>query len=337
VTTLSLAPDSFTTLTVLLIIRSLAVLLAVLPVADVFAAIGPLEGALAMLFIIEVFSFVFPAVGPSEETSALHLVSVPLARVDTSIAPSVLAIALDVVVDEIASELGCVCPDEDSVAVLLALVVDACVLGTVGPRLSTIPVLFVFEPLAHVRSPIKVSEGTLTIGHVILPIAGVHVQISVEKTAFAASFIVFPVSLVQATIRPLNDTFALSDLSALKPFTSVLGSRLNGCLGACLSFAKRSLIFVLIVNKCAQVLSSCHDILVLETALHYIGSKIMRSAPSDLRFVNAKFVNLVSLLRQLLTGFIASVSRLNLSGRTGHFVFIHIEGVELFSHAVLLC
>jgi len=173
--TLSFAPDAFTTFTICLEIGSLAVLLAVFPLADVLATVRPFKSSLSMLLIIQVFTLVFPAVRPSEQTSALHLIAEPLACVDASITPSVLSIALDIIVDEVTLELRSICPNEDTMSMLFAFLVDAGVFGAVGPRFCAFAVLLVFKPLAYVRSSVIVSEGAVSIRHVVLPITCVDI------------------------------------------------------------------------------------------------------------------------------------------------------------------
>jgi hypothetical protein len=60
-------------------IDTIAVLLALVPVADVLATVRPLESALTLLHIVYVVAHIFPAVWPGEGTVTFHLVVTPLA------------------------------------------------------------------------------------------------------------------------------------------------------------------------------------------------------------------------------------------------------------------
>lgn len=68
-----------------------AVLLAVSPAPHVLTAIGPVEGAGAVLFVVLILAFVFAAISPLNFAEAVHLVVLPVPLVLPVLAPDVLA------------------------------------------------------------------------------------------------------------------------------------------------------------------------------------------------------------------------------------------------------
>ncbi len=67
------------------IVDSLSVLLSFVPVTDIFSAIGPLEGPLALFHVIDVLANVLPSIGPRERPVSLHLVVYPISVEDSPI------------------------------------------------------------------------------------------------------------------------------------------------------------------------------------------------------------------------------------------------------------
>ena len=98
---LSLLPDALT-FPAILDVGAAAMLLTFLPVTDVLATVGPLEGTMAVLLVIHILANVLAAVRPSECAVTLHLVIDPFSVVDSAISPDVLADAVNVVLVELA-------------------------------------------------------------------------------------------------------------------------------------------------------------------------------------------------------------------------------------------
>ena len=83
-------------------VGSEAVLLALVPPALVFAAVGPVVDAEAFFLIHEVLAIVAHTISIDVDAVALHIVRLPLAVVLTTILPKVHAVAINLVVEPLA-------------------------------------------------------------------------------------------------------------------------------------------------------------------------------------------------------------------------------------------
>lgn len=92
-------PDSHARDTVVVGDDSAAVLFVVEPLACVYAAVCPLEGALTLLDVIEEFAFVLASIGPCHLAITVHLIFFPLPNVFAAVGPRVLSLSVDLVVE----------------------------------------------------------------------------------------------------------------------------------------------------------------------------------------------------------------------------------------------
>ena len=228
-------PDALTLLA-LFDVGAAAVLLALEPLADVLATIGPLESTMAVLLIVHVLADVLAAIRPSESALAFHLVVHPLAVVDAAIGPDVLAIAVDVILVELAIIGRLIRPDEFSAPVLHALFVVSLVLGTIGPLLQTISVLLVLVPVTLISRAVEVRVDAEAIGLVLGPLSLVDVALRVHEPAEAIGHPVAPKAVIPGAIGPDLDTAAVLLLRGHEPLSLVHGTvlqhlnRLDGTL-----------------------------------------------------------------------------------------------------------
>lgn len=118
---LSVFPLSVFLLTFGIDIDSFTVLFALVPVTNVFSAIGPLESTLALLHVIDVLAYVLSAIWPGESTMTFHLVVLPVTSVDSAISPLIDTTSMNVVIEEVSSESALVCPCELASAMFLSL------------------------------------------------------------------------------------------------------------------------------------------------------------------------------------------------------------------------
>lgn len=70
-------------------VLSSSMLFALFPTALVLAAIGPCEGAKAVLLIFQVFSLIDPTIYPSGDSVSVHLVVLPLALILLVVVPHI--------------------------------------------------------------------------------------------------------------------------------------------------------------------------------------------------------------------------------------------------------
>ena len=125
-------PDAFAFLA-LFDVGPSAVLLALVPLADVLATIRPLESSAAVFLVVHVLTNIATPVGPSESARAFHLVVDPLAVVDSAISPDVSAVAVDVVLEELSIVGALVRPNEFTATVLHAFLEFSLVNASVFP------------------------------------------------------------------------------------------------------------------------------------------------------------------------------------------------------------
>lgn len=85
-----------------------AVLLAVLPAADIFASVGPVECPVPLFLVIFVLALIFAAVSPLDFTEPMHFVMLPIPHILPVLAPDVLpciksehTFSMDLVVEEL--------------------------------------------------------------------------------------------------------------------------------------------------------------------------------------------------------------------------------------------
>ena len=201
-------PDALPLLA-LLNVDSLSVLLALTPLADVLATVGPLERAVSVLLVILVAAHVSTPVTPGEGALALHFVVDPLTAVDSPIGPLVLALAVNIILEEVSFVGTLVRPNEFSSAVLHSLLVLAIVLGSVRPLLDPEAMLLVCKPLALVTTAVEVGVYPVAIGLVFSPLAFVYVAFCVHKSAVAIGHAVAPKPIVPGSIWPDLDSSAV--------------------------------------------------------------------------------------------------------------------------------
>ena len=158
--------------------RAFAVHLAVLPLARVHAAVGPLEGAIAVPLVIQVVSLVYSAVRPSVLAATVHVARVPLSDVLPPIEPLVSSMALHLIVDPVAGVEGAIRPEIRPEAILLPQAEVTVKSGAISPAFDSITVIQVIFPLANITLlailRLKVPEAICLI---VLPIALVSVPI----------------------------------------------------------------------------------------------------------------------------------------------------------------
>ena len=115
-------PDAAALLAILHI-DALAMLLPVLPLTVVAAAIGPREGAEAVLLVLFVVADVSTAVWPGEVSTTLHFGVDPGAVVGATVGPGIHADAVELIVEEVTFVAALVGPDEFALAGFLAFFV----------------------------------------------------------------------------------------------------------------------------------------------------------------------------------------------------------------------
>ena len=223
---LTLLPDSLA-LPAVLDVCTAAVLLALLPVADVLTSIRPLEGAMAVFLIVHVLADVLAAIGPGEGACALHLVVDPLAVVDAAVRPDVFANAMDVVLVELAVVRALVRPDKFTAAMLHSVLIIALVLGAIRPLLDAVAMLLVLLPGALVTTTVEVRIHTVAIGLVVGPLTLVHVAFRVHQTSEPIGHAVLPESVVAGAIRPDLHAATVLLVGADKPLTLIHGAVLE--------------------------------------------------------------------------------------------------------------
>lgn len=219
-------PDALPLLA-LLDVDSFSVLLALAPLADVLAAVGPLESAVSVLLIILVAAHVPTPVTPREGALAFHFVVDPLSAVYSPVGPSVLTLAMNIILEEVAFVCALVRPNEFSSAVLHSLLILAIVLGSIRPLLDSEAMLFVCKPLALVTTTVEVSIHSVAIGLVFCPLAFVYIAFSVDESTIAIGHAIAPKSIVPGSIWPnLDSTTVLLTLSVGlgKPLTLINSS-----------------------------------------------------------------------------------------------------------------
>jgi len=137
-------------------------LFSVLPRADVFISIGPLECAFAILLPIFEVPFIPPSIGPHFQASPLHIAQTefPLVQL-VQVSKVILAVALKLAIDEVAFIVAAVFPLKLAFAILLPLVKLTHVPGcTIIPRLFSIAMLHIFKPFSLIPSIISVDENS---------------------------------------------------------------------------------------------------------------------------------------------------------------------------------
>ena len=109
-------------------VNAFAMLFTLEPFAVVATTIGPGKDTVAMLLIIFVIADVFTAVTPSEHTLAFHSVVNPVTVKDATVGPDILAAPVNIVIVKGAFIRALVSPHKFTFAVLFAFLVFAGVL-----------------------------------------------------------------------------------------------------------------------------------------------------------------------------------------------------------------
>jgi len=105
-------------LLVIFIHNSIAMLLAIFPMADLFLAILPKKFAEAMFLVILVITFVYSAIWPCENPLPVYSVMFPRSFKHSAIYPTVLSVAVDIIFSKVACIWTTICPLEFPFAVL---------------------------------------------------------------------------------------------------------------------------------------------------------------------------------------------------------------------------
>mmetsp|Transcript_95877 Transcript_95877/g.310790 ORF Transcript_95877/g.310790 Transcript_95877/m.310790 type:complete len:259 (-) Transcript_95877:322-1098(-) len=180
-----------------------AVLLAVVPEADVAPAVLPLEDAEALLLILHVLAAVAAAVWPAVLPAAMDLGVAPGAKKLPAIRTEVVPVAVDAIVPPLASVLRIIGPEVDTMALSLALqelpaearpVLAELLAGAVLQRLKPTPPEDTF--------PIFSKIGAQALRHALVPLPNVDVPRGLQPPA-AARQALLPLPDEHGAVRPV--------------------------------------------------------------------------------------------------------------------------------------
>ena len=124
--------------------------------------------------------------------------------------PHVATVAFELIVLEVTFICIAVSPAGSTMAVFLPCNKVANERGFIWPDLHSKALLLVFEPIASVLRSIKVCVGTKAFRLVIFPLTLVHVSICMNEAAIPIDSIIEKISFVNTTIRPHDDTWAVT-------------------------------------------------------------------------------------------------------------------------------
>jgi hypothetical protein len=180
-----------------------AVLLALLPVANILAAVGPGHGARAFTLVTNKLALVATPIGPDQSAIAMHLVLLPLPIVVLAIWPVILASPTYLVLLKFAFVVAPLREDELALALLTPMIILSLVLSAIRPLLLAPAMLLIFMPVACVHRTIRMHVGALPVCLIIQPLSLVHVSICMVELSVACGAIFSIVTFILGAIRPL--------------------------------------------------------------------------------------------------------------------------------------
>eukprot|EP00437_Effrenium_voratum_P050332 CAMPEP_0181527454 /NCGR_PEP_ID=MMETSP1110-20121109/70012_1 /TAXON_ID=174948 /ORGANISM="Symbiodinium sp., Strain CCMP421" /LENGTH=255 /DNA_ID=CAMNT_0023658331 /DNA_START=178 /DNA_END=943 /DNA_ORIENTATION=- len=195
----------------------------ILPLASVLPAVGPSEGALAVLLVLLIAATIGAAICPDHLTIAMQAVLLPLPGVGATIRPLVRADAVDVVLLEGPDVRGPIGPGEGALAMLGVPMVRPFIPGAIWPLFHAVAVLQVGVPLPLVAGPVLLHMAPEAVGFVLPPLPVVGVPAAHQPSA-PVRHVVLELALVAAAL-PLQQPKAVAHFSeplARVPHTSII-------------------------------------------------------------------------------------------------------------------
>mmetsp|Transcript_75954 Transcript_75954/g.158411 ORF Transcript_75954/g.158411 Transcript_75954/m.158411 type:complete len:269 (+) Transcript_75954:575-1381(+) len=205
---------------------AIAILLAIAPLAPVFASIWPSQGSLTLPEVLVVPASIDGAIGPLHGSLSMHVTPLPLAHIGAAICEVVGALTIHLVVIELASEDNIPSTGLVGSTAMLAPVQELpFIAGTISPALDTFSALLILRPLALVSRTILVDVLTVAMSAILVPLPLVDVSVRSDEFALTMSSASNEGALVPRTIWPAQDAVAVTLCST--PLALVLGASLH--------------------------------------------------------------------------------------------------------------
>ena len=197
-------------------------LLTILPLASIFATIGPIISPISVLQIFKVLPIVLSAVWPSVNSLTMHQIALPVTFVLPTINPLICTKAINQVILPLTLILVAFSPTIRSKSIFSSLLIITYNAGLIRPNCLTLTMLNVIDPHSLVNCAVLASIGTLTVWFVSFEFSFELVPIRVPKAAYSMSSIFYPVSSVLRTVRPNLNAIPVSDTEHLVSFRLTL-------------------------------------------------------------------------------------------------------------------